>query len=479
MKEAKGLRAQVTYMKDVEKLSFRQMEKRIGISRNALSKIYSGNWEEHRIQREFVLDAYRDLITNWYQECSRLKAIQVHRRLIDRGVSVDYTTVARYTRKFRKKPKERIHWPLEFLPGEEGQVDWFFVTHEKLGKLCGFVMILSYSRYMFAHLFPRHAFEFFIEGHLMALGSFGGCPHALRYDNLKSVVLKRQPITYNPGFVDFARHFGFEIRLCNVAAGNEKGRVERVIRTMRDTFFNVANSHLSLKAINADLHNWVERKNNTIHRVTLSRPVDKLKEEKLMPLPDGKWINTTLSTPKKPNKVGLIVFDNNYYSYPDYLGRNEIIVRALVDTVELLTLDQRKVATHVRSFEKMKNIINPMHRTVSRLTAPAKRERILSIIRNLDPAIDKFLKETSFAGEDTYLQSYEIFKLLRSNSKTAVISAVREAISKKLIKISYIKTLLEPPSMHMTSEVMPQDQRLLDIDYKPRPLECYDGKSNR
>ena len=31
---------------------------------------------------------------------------------------------------------------------------------------------------------------------------------------------------YNPRYVDFARHYGFEIAPCNVGAGHEKGRVE-------------------------------------------------------------------------------------------------------------------------------------------------------------------------------------------------------------------------------------------------------------
>lgn len=471
------LTMQIRYLRDVEKLSFRQMAVKIGISRNALSKIYSGVWKEHRIQREFLLDAQRDLITHWYHECPSLKAVQIHRRLKERGVIVDYATVARYTRKFRRKSKQRMYWPLEFLPGEEGQVDWFFTTHPILGKLCGFAMILSYSRYLFAHLFSRYSFEFFIEGHLMALKSFDGCPHALRYDNLKSVVLRRQPLTYNPAFLDFARHFGFEIRLCNVAAGNEKGRVERVIRSMRETFFNEAASHQSLRALNADLHEWVLRKNNTVHRATEVKPADKINEEKLKPLPDGPCLNVVIHPPKKPTKTGLIIFDTNSYSFPDYLGCNEIVVRASVDRVELYTLDQQKVASHERSFERNKRVINPIHRTVAKLSTSAKRERILSVMRGLDPAIVRFLDAHGIVGEDIYSQAFELFLLLRSHSKTALISVVREAIAKNSPRISTVRALLEPVYTEKTAEVMPQNQKILHIDYKPRPLEDYDDSN--
>lgn len=475
MSPKENLTQQIKYLKDVENLSFRQMEKKVGLCRNALSKIYSGSWKEHRIQREFLLDAHRDLISHWYRECPSLKAVQIHRRLFERGVAVDCSTVAKYTREFRKKTKERVYWPLEFLPGEEGQVDWFFVVHPKLGKLCGFALILSYSRYLFAHLFRRYSFEFFIEGHLMALRSFGGCPHALRYDNLKSVVITRQPLVYNSAFLDFARHFGFEIRLCNVAAGNEKGRVERVIRSLRETFFNEAAGHQTLKALNADLHEWVERKNNTLHRATEAKPADKMKEEKLKPLPDGEWQNTVIHPPKTPTKTGLVVFDTNSYSFPDYLGRNDIVVRSFVDRVDLHTLDQRKVASHQRSFERNRRVINPIHRTVSRLSAPAKRERILSVMQGLDPAIAKFLDAHGIVGEDRYVRAYELFTLLRTNSRAVVLSAVRESLAKNSPRMSYIRALLEPFSAEPAALVSPQNQSVLDLNYKPRPLEDYDN----
>ncbi len=77
-------------------------------------------------------------------------------------------------------------------------VDWCFVRHPGLGKFYCFVLILSYSRYLFA----RSSFEFFIQGHLTAFSSFNGYPHGLRYDNLKSVVLRRRPeLEYNPRFL--------------------------------------------------------------------------------------------------------------------------------------------------------------------------------------------------------------------------------------------------------------------------------------
>src|SRR3990170_1297354 len=137
--------------------------------------------------------------------------------------------------------------------------------------------ILGYSRYLFAHVFARSSFEFFIEGHLMAFCALGGIPYGIRYDNLSTVVLKRRPqLQYNPRFLEFSRYYNLEIRLRNPGAGNEKGRVERVIRTLRETFFNTLEKDSSLNGLNHALHEWVNNKNHTLHRVTEKKPAELL-----------------------------------------------------------------------------------------------------------------------------------------------------------------------------------------------------------
>src|SRR5690606_24893855 len=134
---------------------------------------------------------------------------------------------------------------------------------------------------LYGRIFPRLSFEFFIEGHLGAFAVLGGLPRALRYDNLKSVVVRRKPLTYNAAFLQFARHYSFEIRLCNVRAGNEKGRVERAIRTIRETFLNTADQHQSLRALNTAFTAWLEQKNATVHRSTGKPPLLLKAEERL------------------------------------------------------------------------------------------------------------------------------------------------------------------------------------------------------
>ncbi len=157
------IRQTILYLRDVLKLSFYQIQDRTGISRKRASRIYRGSCQGKSQNRGFLLDPYRSLIAGWFKAYPSLKAQQVHGWLRTRGVKISYPAVVKYTRQFRKKVPKAYH-PLTFLPGEEAQADWYFVHHPQLGKLYGFVFILSYSRYLFAHVFAPSSFEFFIEG---------------------------------------------------------------------------------------------------------------------------------------------------------------------------------------------------------------------------------------------------------------------------------------------------------------------------
>src|SRR3990167_3020159 len=437
------LKQKIRYLKDVLGLSFRQIQLQSGISRKRASRLYSKTTETNMNPPRLLHD-YRSLIGGWFAECPSLKASQVYQRLQARGVKVSYPTVTLETLFFRKK-RPTIYHPLEFLPGEEGQVDWFFVNLPPLGKLCGFAMILSYSRYLFAHLFCRSSFEFFIEGHLKAFDFFKGLPQTLVYDNLSSVVLQRQPLQYNPRFLEFAHHYRFEIRLCNPASGNEKGRVERVIRTLKETFFNAV-TVASLEGLNRSLHQWVKEKNLTIH------------------------------LPKITTKTGLMIFDTNLYSVPDYLTGKSLSIHSSCDKVEIFDEDKR-VASHPRCFEWNQKKINPLHRSFAKISSEAKRERIFCVIKNMDPILREFLERNQGASEDPYQSAYQIFRILPRVSRSILISAVRECLQRKTPRMKTLRSLLQLQPAETAEVVSPQRQELLDISYAPRPLKEYDHES--
>jgi len=470
------VRQRILYLRDVMSLSFYQIEDMTGVPRKRAARIYKGDDQGAAIKRPSMLERYRSLIGGWFAEYPSLRAHQVYGMLKDRGVDVSYTLVVKYTRSFRRK-KEKVYHALTFLPGEEAQVDWCFINHSSLGKLSCFVLILSHSRYLFAHVFPRASFEFFIEGHLMAFTAMNGTTRSLRFDNLRTVVLRRRPeVEFNPHFLSFCRHYGIEIRLCNPGAGNEKGRVERAIRTIKEMFFNRMHTCTSLQALNRGLHEWVEQKNQSVHRATGQRPVDLLKEERLKALPEIPWINVVIHPPVKTTKTGMMIFDTNFYSVPDYLVGKSLSIHSTPDTVRIYEAD-KQVASHPRSFERYKQFLNPLHRSFCRMSQKAKLQRIHEVMKNMHPSISDFLLRNQTCGEDPYKTAHELFRLMKNHSRGILISIASECLKRKSPRLKTFMSYLQSGSSETVEVVSPQNGNLLHITYKARGLEVYDDET--
>jgi len=186
-----SLQSRARHLYQVEGLSLTQTGRKLGISRKKVTRLIRQD-DLQRKPAEGVITPYERLIQQWYKEYPFLKAIQVLERLKSYGYEGGYTAVTEYTLQFRKRRKHISYHALEFLPGEEAQVDWMQRTMA-FGVVYGFVYILSYSRYLYCRFYVRSSLEFFLDGHIEALKEIGGIVSRHTYDNLKSVVINRKP----------------------------------------------------------------------------------------------------------------------------------------------------------------------------------------------------------------------------------------------------------------------------------------------
>ncbi len=159
-----GITHQVKQLYEVEKLSQRQIATQLGISRKTVLRILREDGVK-RPPRETIFKPYERLVQEWYREYPFLRVTQVYERLKGYGYSGGYDTIKVYTQSLRRKKRGWFH-ELEFLPGEEAQVDWM-EWRFSFGILYGFVLILAYSRYLYVHFYPRHSLEFFLDGRLI------------------------------------------------------------------------------------------------------------------------------------------------------------------------------------------------------------------------------------------------------------------------------------------------------------------------
>ena len=357
------------------------------------------------------------------------------------------------------------------MPGEEAQIDWFFFNHERLGQVAGFVYILSFSRYGWGIFYPKTTFEFFLAAHLECFKHIGGLAHCHRYDNIRSVILKRSPeIEYNPQFLDFSRFYGFSIYVCNPYSGNEKGRVERIIKDIR--VFLYGEDFIDLGDLNRKFHLWFDKRNNTLHRSTGKTPKELLLKERLLMLP-GQSYPPRRVIPAAASKTALVEFDTNKYSLPSSCAGKTVEIIAYPEHIEI-ACSGRKVATHKRCFDKKQLIQNPLHAEHLLDRTPLfKMRRILQLITNMDPVFGHFI-DNQENDPERLDAAYQLFTLLRTHSRAMLISAVKELNSMPCFKIKALRSLLHLPEPKESTPLWPQNQKLLNLTYEERSLNDYD-----
>jgi transposase len=185
----------------------------------------------------------------------------------------------------------------ETAPGEQMQVDWVEFRKGK-NPLYAFCATLGFSRASYVEFVTDMKVETLIACHEHAFGAFGGVSQRVLYDNMKTVVLERDASGegehhFHAGFLDYARHCGFVIKLCRPYRAKTKGKVERFNGYLRRSFYvplvaqlKQAGLTLDVVTANIEVRRWLsEVANQRIHGTTQERPAQRLHEEHLQGIP--------------------------------------------------------------------------------------------------------------------------------------------------------------------------------------------------
>jgi transposase len=201
-----------------------------------------------------------DFIKQTLNQHPNLRATRLYEMLRDRGYQGSIRQVRRMAEKARPLKREAF-LRLSFLPGEQAQADWASFGEVRIAgafrKLSCFVITLSYSRALYLEFFLDQTLESLLRGHVNAFNDWQGLPRAVLYDNMKQVVLERfgNSIRFHPRLLDLCGHYHFAALPCQPRRGNEKGRVERAIRYIRDSFF-AARRFTTLQDFNRQALEW-------------------------------------------------------------------------------------------------------------------------------------------------------------------------------------------------------------------------------
>ena len=174
-------------------------------------------------------------------------------------------------------------------PGRQGQVDF---AHFRLpwGKRYALIVVLGYSRLLWVQFYTRQTMKALMHGLESSFSYFGGVPRELLFDPMKAVVIEDGryddgALVENPEFMRYAYHWNFRIRACRPYRAQTKGKVERPIRYLRESFF-YGRTFTSDDDLNAQALHWLETEANVRSHATLKeRPLDRFERERLLRSP--------------------------------------------------------------------------------------------------------------------------------------------------------------------------------------------------
>jgi transposase len=334
-------------MKDLrnEGMSISAIAKATGHDRKTVRKyVHSKEPPKYneRIDRPGLLDPYKDYIRQRVKEYD-LTATRILREIENKGYTGGYWILKNFIRPIREEKASLAIYRYETKPGDQAQVDLIdlgYVVEDNLSKkLYGFSMTLGYSRMKFVEFMTDISTETIIRCHINGFNFFGGYPKEILYDNTKQVVIKRsikyQDIDWNPMFQDFFNHYGFKPRLCRPYRAQTKGKIENMVKLVRNDFFKGLD-FTSLPDLNAKGIAWCNEVNRRRHRTTNAVPIERLAEEKLQSVADKQPYMIVRIVYRKISRDCFISYSGNRYSVPwKQAGRTaRLIIKENKMTVE-------------------------------------------------------------------------------------------------------------------------------------------------
>jgi transposase len=437
--------------------------------------------------RPSQIDLYLPFIRQTLERFPTLTASRLYGMVRERGYGGRPDHFRHLIAQHRPRPKAEAYLRLRCLPGEQAQVDWGHFGHLEIGRarrpLMAFVMVLSHSRQIFLRFCLDARMENFLRGHVAAFGAWGGVPRVLLYDNLKSAVLERrgEAIRFHPTLLEFAGHYRFEPRPVAVARGNEKGRVERAIRYVRDAFF-AARSFTDLADLNAQAAAWcdgiaADRRCPGAPEHTV-RAVFAEEAPRLLPLP----VNPPPLLERVEVSVGktpYVRFDLNDYSVPHTQVRRVLTV--LADPQEVRVADGRHLlACHRRSYDKGAQVEDASHlQALVEDKRAARQHHGVDRLAQAVPASQALLQRAAERGANLGGITAMLLQLLDRYGAAELQAASLEALAGDVPHPNAVRLALErrrelrgalPP----VATELPDHVQARDRPVRPHALEPYD-----
>jgi transposase len=276
-----------------------------------------------------------------------------------------YTVVKDYVRLCRARGRETFV-PLAHPPGH-AQVDFGEAVAIVGGvrmKIHFFCMALPQSDACFVKAYPRETTEAFLDGHVSAFAFFGGVPLSILYDNTTIAVAKicgdgKRERTR--AFTELVSHYLFQDRFERPAKGNDKGKVEGLVKFSRANFMVPIPVAANFDELNAML----AARCRTRQQESAGRHAETIGERLVA---DTAVLRLLPAVPLEPcekrsgrvSSTAMVRYRTNDYSVPTAYGFQDVVVKGFVEEVVILC-GGTEIARHPRCYGEGVFVSNPLH----------------------------------------------------------------------------------------------------------------------
>lgn len=352
--------------------SVSQIARRSGLDRKTVrSCLREAQWSGYRRRplAETLLSAHRAWLIERAAEVNYSARILYQELRGTRDYRGGYDTVRNAVRPLRTEAAAAALTQCRFEtePGQQGQVDWGqvrvrFVSGPAVVHV--FVLTLGYSRRAWAEGYENEQMPALLAAHEHAFAHFGGRPAELLYDRMRTVTTapSEGKARWNVTFESFARHWGFEPRLCRPYRAQTKGKVESGVKYVKRNFLP-GRAFRDLTDFNEQLRAWLtEISDVREHGTTHERPIDRFAREAgaLVCTLDQPSFFQALRRERVVADDWLVAIDANRYSVPwRLIGKTVEVVR--VGTTWQISHRGQVVAEHPVLTGRHQLQVDPAH----------------------------------------------------------------------------------------------------------------------
>jgi transposase len=262
--------------------------KETGFDRKTIRKYLKGDkLPERKVsekKKTSKLDPYKSYLLQRIKE-GTTNCVVLLEEIQAMGYTGKMTILRDFVRPYREKPKKQATLRYETPPGKQAQMDWAYVgkywVDGQYQDIYAFVMVLGYSRMKYVEFTTNMNVETLMKCHMNAFAYFNGIPEQILYDNMKTVVLKHSPveIRFNRTFEDFLAYYGIVPKACRPKRPQTKGKVERVVKYLKDNFFQRKHEP-TLYALNEAVRTWLDQvANRKPNQTTNEPPIQRFEQE--------------------------------------------------------------------------------------------------------------------------------------------------------------------------------------------------------